>query len=309
MLRILKDRYRPVFCSDSFYFANQKLFSEWNSLFKKLSSTEKVAAWVAGLSLLRRSGDWFGGLRKQDFSAETSVAHPLRLEDLLTPSSSLKIPSQLKSFDLFQVIRQVRIKALPETALRALAHMSTQQYPIEVIQFVPTPAELLQYQLEGRRILSFNEDFATWPTTLYHGRDFLSFMIHDLIHADHFFATSEHRAGQLGFYRCIAMILKREDLQEFLKNENFKEAFEYIISDMNSHPLHLFKTLHARLQHLLENEMKTKSLWSGWTSVWSSEDLTVFSALQKINTQLFSDTDALEITRWCIALGHNSRLA
>jgi len=311
MLRIIKDRYRPVFCSESFYLQNQQLFSEWNQLFKKLNSSQKVQAWVITLSLLRRPDDWFGGFRKNLFiaSADVSFSHPLILSDLATPSSPLQFSEKLAGLNLFQIANEVKIKALPETALRALTCLTKQRYPLQVVTQVPTPKELLQIQLEGKRIISFNEDFKTWPHTLYHGRDFLSFMIHDLIHADHFFATPANRAGQLGFYRCIQMILEDQNLQTLLSDSVFNEAFEYIISDMNSHPVHLFKTLHARVLHSIESEMNAISLWNSWTSVWSRGDLRIDSALQKINTQLFSDNDALAMTEWSIALGHNSGLA
>jgi hypothetical protein len=310
MLRIVKDRYRPVFCTDAFYLQNQKLFSEWNQLFNKLNSTEKALAWVIALSLLRRPEDWFGGLRKHPFVKlnETSKQHPLILNDLQTTNSSLQIPHKLKGFNLFQVANEVKIKAVPDSALRSLACMTDQIYPLQILKYVPSPAELLQFQLEDKRIISFNEDFESWSTTLYHGRDFLSFMIHDLIHADHFFSNSANRSGQLGFYQCVKLILQDESLKNLLENPSFNDGFEYIISDMNSHPIHLFKTLHARIVHVSENEMKANFVWRHWTSVWSQGNFDIDSALQKINTQLFSDTDALKITEWCIALGHNSRL-
>ncbi len=310
MIRITKDRYRPVFCSDSFYIQNQKLFSEWNQLFNQLSSTEKAHAWVIALSLLRRPDDWFGGLRKLPFVnlKTNSFSHSLKLKDLLTETCCLNIPNKFKDFDLFQVANEIKIKAVPDSALRSLARLANQTYPLQIINYVPTPSEILEIQLDDKRIISFNEDYKTWPNTLYHGRDFLSFMIHDLIHADHFFANSENRSGQLGFYRCVKLILDLENLKILLKNPNFSDGFEYIISDMNSHPIHLFKTLHARIVHVSENEMKANSLWSSWTSVWARGCFEIDSALQKINTQLFSDKDALTITEWCIALGHNSRL-
>lgn len=312
MLRIIKDRYRPLFCSSDFYSENKFVFDQWNQLFKNLSSIEKIQAWVVALSLLRRPTDWYGGLRKQkrmDPSCEKHLRHPITLQQLVVQNSNLAIPFSLQNFNLFQVINEVYIKAIPETALRALTFFTNQTYPLEIVQYVPTPQELLTFQLQGKRIISFNENIDSWTHTLYHGRDFLSFIIHDLIHADHFFSNPNHRAGQLGFYRCIQAILEQTTLLNFLKNAVFKEAFEYIISDMNSHPIHLFKTLKARVLQVVKNDSKANSIWESWTLIWSREDSAVNSALQKINTQLFSDKDALEISEWCIALGHNSRLA
>lgn len=310
MLRIVKDRYRPVFCSDQFYSDNQSLFTEWKHLFSSLSSIEKTQAWVIALSLLRRPEDWFGGLRKSplvQFNA-SSAGHSLTLKDLQTKYSNLHIPTKLSDFNLYQVANEVKIKAVPDAALRSLACLTNQIYPIQILNYVPTPAELLNFQLQDKRILTFNEELTEWPSTLYHGRDFLSFMIHDLIHADHFFINSENRSGQLGFYHCVKQILQNKNLQTLLKDDKFTAGFEYIISDMNSHPIHLFKTLHARIIHVSNDENLAKAVWNDWTSVWSAGKDDINSALQKINTQLFSDKDALKLTEWCIALGHNSRL-
>ena len=301
-----KDQYRPLFCEASFYRAHQELFVQWNHLFRNLTSVEKVQAWVCALSLLRRPEDWFGGRRKNPLRiASKNLLHPLQLNQI-TNLSAICIPPKLDpNLNLFDFLNQVLIKALPESCMRSLVQMSDQTYPLVVLQTVPTPQQLLKFQLKNERVISFHENFETWPNSVYHGRDFLSFIIHDLIHADHFFALPQYRCGQLGFYRCIKMILDEKHLLNFLKNETFKKAFDYIISDMNSHPVHLLKTLHARLLHSCNDENQLNTVWNDWTQVWSSEDFTTYSALQKINTQLFSSNDALRLTDWCIALGRN----
>ena len=102
------------------------------------------------------------------------------------------------------------------------------------------------------------------------------------------------------------MILEDAELQVLLRQEFFKQAFEYLISDMNAHLLHLFKTLKAQLQRAVTDELKAENIWAHWTQVWSSEDLTILSALQKINTQLFSDKDAISLTEWCMTKGQRS---
>ncbi len=308
MTESTKDRYRPIFCEGPFYQDNLFLFSEWNRLFQGLSSIQKVQAWVVGLSLLRRPDDWFGGVRKVSIAKNdfAPLAHPTRLLELAGPESRIRIPTKVNpGLSVLEIVNTVHIKAIPDSCVRSLVQMTNLTYPLEVIEHVPTPVELLTYQLQGRRVISFNEDYLSWPTALYHGRDFLSFMIHDLIHADHFFLSAKNRCGQLGFYRCLEMIFEDVYLYKLLLDKEFKSAFEYIISDMNSHPLHLFKTLQARLGLAVADPDEVNRLWIAWTRVWSREDLTVLSALQKINTQLFSHKDAITITLWCEAKGTN----
>ena len=174
MPSLMKDRYRPVFCEPNFYLRNQNLFSEWLELFKDFTPVEKIQGWVVALSLLRRPDDWFGGFRKVAVIHE-DFDHPLRLNEL-----NFKIPSKLKSdMNLFTLINHVYIKPLPDPCLRSLVRVTNQSYPLEIVHHVPSPRELLSYQLRGKRIISYNQDFKTWPSTLYHGRDFLSFIIHD----------------------------------------------------------------------------------------------------------------------------------
>lgn len=310
-LKKTKDHYRPLFCTNLFYKENQIYFRQWKQMFNSLTSSEKVQAWVIALTLLRRPDDWFGGLRKSTFLNQSQMSqkgflqHPLTLQELVQ-NTSIQIPAHLPAkIQLCELISSYKIKPLPDSCLKSLSLMKDETYPLKVIFWLPTPMELLSYQLKKQRIISLNEDYELWPEMLYAERDFLSFLIHDLIHADHFFSNNTNRDGQLGFYRCIQQILNDHFLCELLQNENFKKGFEYIISDMNSHPVHLFKTLHARLKQTVNENKLSFQIWKSWVSLWTLEDQESFSALQNINTQLFSDIDALTIESFSIALGQN----
>jgi hypothetical protein len=299
-----KDRYRPIFCSPDYYLQNLLLFEKCKIQFQNLAQTEKVQAWVTLMSLLRRPEDWFGGLRKTPLTS-SKLQHTYSLKNLLQKTHLIWPKNLNPEINLLTFLNEVKIKALPDSCLISLIKLTHQDDPLQIIFEVPKPLELLNYQLQGKRIISFNEDVSTWPTTLYHGRDFLSFMIHDLIHANHFFSSPENRHGQLGFYRSIKQILNDPELKILLQNEDFRNGFEYIISDMNSHPVHLFKTLHAKILQTTNDLAQTQIIWKGWTEVWSNQNLSLNSALQKVNTQLFSDIEALELETHSIALGYN----
>lgn len=307
MLRYLqesKDKYRPRFCNSEFYSENQPIFQMWKTLFKDLSDVEKVQAWVFALSCLRRPQDWFGGLRSNPF--DLSETRSSLLVCPILESARIKIPQKIQ-FDLTlkAALNFCRIKPLPESALRSLYKLTDPNYPIKILNYVPTPFELLNQQTEGYRIITFNEDYETWPTQIHGERDFLSFILHDLVHADHFLNNETYKKGQLGFYKLIQFIWHHNSLQALMLNHQFKKGFEYIISDMNAHPVHLVKTLKALLFESVKNDSLANSIWQDWISNWSLDTQTLDSFV-KINKKEFSISDALNIEELCFkkGLGH-----
>ena len=289
-----KDRYRMQFCDMNFYSTHQKTFKMWKTKFELLNNTEKLQAWVVGLSCLRRSADWYGGLQTQKILTDTDFIHRLTLETIFA-DTSVKIPAKIsKNLSVFELINQHRIKAIPEACFRSLCLMTNQTYPLQITTGVTAPKELLKLQLNKKRIVSFNEDYESWPETLYSGRDHLGFILHDLIHADHFFADTTNHQGQIGFYKFIDKIINDPVLNKLLCNIKFKEGFEYIISDMNSHPLHLLQTLHSLLYQHSTNDSEAWQTWHQWCACLPLESKDSL-ALSQLNTNVFNTDMALDI--------------
>ena len=300
-----KDRYRIRFCDESFYSAHLPCFRMWKSLFSPLSNVEKLTAWVVGLSILRRS-DWYQGRVKSERCqppemVPASAKHPLTLA-LLFQNTPIKLPRSLDpQTDLYEFISFHKIKALPESALPSLAAIANLTYPVIITAEVPTPVELLTLQISGQRIISLNENTDEWPTTLYSGRDFLGFLIHDLLHAEHFFANPAHRDGQLGVYKFIQHTLTDPGLQTLMNSsEKFREGFEYIISDMNSHPLHLLQTLHSLLFSSLKNDAFAAATWARWIQLAGVKPEEQ-EALSIVNTPAMQDNHALRLSQLSLA--------
>lgn len=303
-----KDRYRSIFCDSDFYSQHQNVFALWKTRFQNLSNVEKATAWAFALCCLRRPKDWFAGKRAEPISTDlTGLHHPLTLQSLFE-ETPVALPTKVDSaMNLIEAINTLQIKAVPESCFRSLIHMTSQRYPLWVTNEVPTPKELLKLQTEGRRVLSFNENYETWPTALYSGRDFLGFLLHDLIHADHFFHDPLHRDGQLGFYRFAETLLENQDLQKLLQSDRFREGFEYIISDMNSHPVHLFQTLHANVFSEIQDDGTSTRIWQEWSSL-QEHDLNSdeIHSINLINTDEFNVPHAKQIEILCIRLGQFS---
>jgi hypothetical protein len=112
---------------------------------------------------------------------------------------------------------------------------------------LPTPQELLSLQCEGKRVVSLVTDPDQFLLEV-NGRDPLSFLLHDLVHAFEFFEDEEQMRAQINFYRRLQdeLLANRELRDRLEKDSEFAQKFEYLISDMNSHPAHL----EAYYQHI-----------------------------------------------------------
>lgn len=241
-----KDQYRPLFCRSEFYQEHQRHFNLIDSHASHLDLKTKALIWIITLSCLRRTEDWFGGFtptEKPTISAEHHLEFSLNnLFKLLEIQWPIKINPDISFIEFCQT---VKIKPLPQAAHSAIFHILLDYYPIEILCYEPEPLELLNIQISGKRILTFDTDYQTWADKLYGSRDPLSFWIHDLIHAEHFFKHDELKLGQIGFYKFVKLFLDYPELQNLLKNLDYYGQFSYLISDMNSHPLHLLMTFKA----------------------------------------------------------------
>lgn len=144
---------------------------------------------------------------------------------------------------------QRRYRAMPAAVQASLEHWLRDKVDLQLYFDVPGVSEVLRQQSEGRRcvsllvaeheILNFTED----------GRDFLSFLIHDLIHAEHFFADPIEFRRQVAFSRWMSQLIDQNFLHELQKNHgHLTRDFEYLVSDMNTHSVHLLKTFKALLE-------------------------------------------------------------
>ncbi len=151
----------------------------------------------------------------------------------------------------------------------------------------PTPLQVLEFQSRGQRVVSLllqQDEILDFED---HGRDFVSFLIHDLVHASHFFTKdSAEFQRQVVFSNWMkALILNGTGEKIISQSPRAQEQFEYLISDMNTHTWHLVKTLKSLLDQwqspdlqlaviqILPNELK--ALWPLVNSPYEAEALAV----------------------------------
>lgn len=151
----------------------------------------------------------------------------------------------VESSDLLTQFVGQRYRGLPSAVPRSLAAWSQGRYPLSLHFRSLSVEEVLSLQAAGQRCVSL----MITPNEILHfeheGRDFISFLIHDLIHSDHLMSQLTSYRRQALFSRWMAEIWKDKALWMSSLTPEQGERLEYIAADMNSHLVHLLKTLKA----------------------------------------------------------------
>jgi hypothetical protein len=138
------------------------------------------------------------------------------------------------------------LRGIPLSAQKALVQWSRGLYPLKLFLGVPTTEEVLSLQNSGIRCVTVVLDEESLSQYVLNERDPLSFTLHDLIHADHFFHDPRQTRVQIGFSRWLTEMWKEPELRNILnRSPEFLAQFEYACADMNSHGAHLVKYLKA----------------------------------------------------------------
>jgi hypothetical protein len=212
----------------------------------RISEAEFTALSIIATLSFRFPGNWLGAKR-------TSLPLQNNLNFLLQDlpwKLEKNIEERLIQYKtLGDLFTNFALKSTPEAVNRSLLSWSTRHYPLILFFTIPSPEEVLAQQTQGRRCVTVMVKEAQLKRYILGERDSLSFTMHDLIHADHFYFHNEMRESQVAFYNFLKNGLSKGLFEEHLKNEDFCREFDYLISDMNAYPIHLLKCLKAALIH------------------------------------------------------------
>nr|BFD60150.1 hypothetical protein CKG001_22570 [Bdellovibrio sp. CKG001]BFD63562.1 hypothetical protein BdHM001_22430 [Bdellovibrio sp. HM001] len=276
---------------------------------KALSDAEIAAAYIAVFAFLRRPVDFLGGPHNQPLAALPEKPS-FQASDFLQClcgelPESLRHAKSLRRFahsgDFLSYFCSQSWRSIPLSVPQSLMAWQAGRYPLQLCSFVPTPFEVLSLQTQGQRCVSMLQTLNEMQSFVEEGRDVLGFIVHDLIHADHFFADPVKAAAQIHFSQRLAVIFALPKIQEMLKSDEvFKSEFEYLMSDMNSFPLHLLKTLKAVLLGYFKRrdgldmknplppaaEREFQELYEASLKPWKFPT-EALNAAQRLNTPLF----------------------
>jgi hypothetical protein len=217
---------------------------------EKLTGSDFVAAYIITYLSHRFPGSWLGAKKGNEKIPGTSWKDlPFNFEP--------NIQKRLEQFDsLNDIFQNFALKSTPLSVNRAILEWSSGRYGLELMFRIPSSSEVLEQQKHGRRCVTALTDQRVSKYILGE-RDALSFTMHDLIHADHFFHHNECFKGQLGFYGLLDKTIHYFDLS----NERFAHEFEYLIADMNAYAIHLLKCLKSAMVHYFNHDYF--NLWLG----------------------------------------------
>ncbi len=256
---------------------------------EKLSDVALTTIYLLLLLSHRHPGTWLGSLKSKPLPAG-DLSFALKDLALLGLSFEPNIEKRLAKYStLGDIVAHFALKSTPEAVNRALLQWSLGVYPLELMFRIPKPFEVLNQQKKGRRCVSVLTDPTIISKFILGERDALSFTMHDLIHADHFYFHNESYQGQLGFYGFLDFCLKEKHFDEHLKVTKFQAEFEYLIADMNAYAVHLLKCLKSALIHFHPRGEDFFKEWIHFLKLESSEN----KAWSQLNTADYEDSQDL----------------
>lgn len=112
---------------------------------------------------------------------------------------------------------------------------------------IPSPLEMLNMQALGRRpVTVIIEKDKIWQPTM-HKPNAIEFLIHDLEHGLHFFITPDIHLGQVRFFQLLLSAYEAGLFAQYLTDSQFVVDLHYLMADMNSHCIHMFQYLRAKM--------------------------------------------------------------
>ncbi|WP_052808273.1 hypothetical protein [Methyloterricola oryzae] len=127
----------------------------------------------------------------------------------------------------------------------ALYHWLTGAWPLRLLERIPAPRDVLRMQAAGARPVTVFSEFPRMTQPVLGKADAFAFMIHDLEHAYKLLHEPSLYQGQMAFFACLRDCL--DGFQPYLEDTAFAAKFDYLISDMNTHPAHSLQYLQAIL--------------------------------------------------------------
>ena len=234
-----------------------------------------------------------------------SKPEPKTVRDTLLQSGAPRSDEALAGY-----LNQVRFFKIPPSIPKALQGWLVGKWPLHLLTRIPSPKEVLSMQTQGLRPVTLIHDFPRAVRPILSKRNAFDFLCHDLEHATKFCSDCTQLQTQIAFFRRLEMLMDAPFFQRLLGDPVFHEKMDYLISDMNTHPLHGLSYLHAILiERVLREEGKTtperlsevgrsmlSTLMIKIASLWEFDDQST-QALLNLASGRFeaADADVLEI--------------
>jgi hypothetical protein len=120
-------------------------------------------------------------------------------------------------------------------------------WPLILREDIPKPLDVLRMQARGTRAVTL---ITAWPRArepVLNKSDAFAFFRHDLEHAYKFYHSPALYTGQCGFFARLEAAFDRGVFAPYFDDAEFVARFQYLMSDMNTHPEHSRQYLRAIL--------------------------------------------------------------
>jgi hypothetical protein len=130
-------------------------------------------------------------------------------------------------------------------------------WSLELCERIPSALDVLRAQARGSRAVTAIMAYPRLLDPVLNKPDAFAFFLHDLEHAFKFLDSPALHAGQRAFFAALESALDRGVFEAHLEDPVFAKKFDYLMSDMNTHPQHSRQYLRAILiESYLHREAK-----------------------------------------------------
>lgn len=130
-------------------------------------------------------------------------------------------------------------------ATSALAQWLRGNWPLVLREDIPEPSELLRLQAAGTRVVTVISDPVRRHLPIMHKANAFAFMVHDLEHAYQFLHDADMHQQQCAFFGRLLQLVEHGWFEFGRSEREFADKFNYVMSDMNTHPAHSVGYLRA----------------------------------------------------------------
>lgn len=140
----------------------------------------------------------------------------------------------------------------------ALCRWLRGRWPLVACEEIPSPVAVLRAQARGTRLVTIISAYPRMREPVLTKPDGFAFFLHDLEHAYKFFHAPALHAGQCAFFAALEAAFDRGIFAWYRTDPAFARKFDYLMSDMNTHPQHSRQYLRAILiESALRHEGKS----------------------------------------------------
>lgn len=266
-----------------------------------MTSAERVAVYLWS-QLHRRNGDaWLSGPRHR--GAEVSKSSDSTV--VITPPKFTLTPAQRRKLsgveNITQLFQRFFFKGVVLDSHEGMVAWLEGRYPLELRYDIPSPQEMLEAQVEGLRFVTLMPEPEQQLLNYGRHKDACAFTLHDLEHAHKFYGDANSCRGQICFFRGLKVALPL--FVPWSSDSVFERDLNYLMSDMNSHPVHLVKflkaiVLSAEVRRTGDPRPDLSQVFSELFSAWEMRAETLDCALRINHPEVETSMDQSKIAEF-----------